>query len=521
MSQIFAVVEPSFMRDPNLNRILANRYQLQEILGAGAMGQVYLAHDKLLGGVPVAVKLLSISTHNKKLRVQERFEQEAKTCAILGQKSIHIVRVMDYGVEDNGTPFYVMEYLKGKNLSDVIRTYALSLPRFLSIGRQISLGLECAHQGILVDGKTYPIIHRDIKPSNVLLIQDNSLGELAKLLDFGIAKLLQADSSQTRYYMGTFAYSSPEQMEGSELTNRSDIYSLGVMLFEMLTGNIPIQANTDSFGGWFKAHHYQPPRSFETSEPKFPIPPEVKDLVMSCLAKAPSDRPHSVSEIIKVFTLLEQPRDRSLPANNLSLAVKTPSSTIEPGNTVVAPQQHGQLTTNAICRFTHWPENKPIADIVFPQPIQINGEDVTALWVMLSQTEVNKRLINRTYNQFLFITSPSPMMLWLTVLHHRTHGTKWLPYYLDLKNPQNREIIQSISIKGCYRVLLFARETPQQASSCLLVNVASNQRLLLQQWYLLSQTANVNGDPQLSKNLLKQEYEKIKPQILLKLEASV
>lgn len=507
------------MRDPNLNRILANRYQLREILGAGAMGQVYLAHDKLLGGVPVAVKLLSISTHNKKLRVQERFEQEAKTCAILGQKSIHIVRVMDYGVEDNGTPFYAMEYLKGKNLSDVIRTYALSLPRFLSIGRQISLGLECAHQGISVDGKTYPIIHRDIKPSNVLLIQDNSLGELAKLLDFGIAKLLQADSSQTRYYMGTFAYSSPEQMEGNELTNRSDIYSLGVMLFEMLTGNIPIQANTDSFGGWFKAHHYQPPRSFETSEPKFPIPPQVKDLVMSCLAKAPSDRPQSVSEIIKVFTLLEQPRNRSLPSTTQPQTTK-PSSPAEPSNTIVTPQ-HGQLTTDAICRLTRWPENKPIADIVFPQTIQINGEESAALWVMLPQAEVNKRLVNKPYNNFLFITSPSPMMLWITALHHRTHGTKWLPCYLDLKNSQNRELIQLMSIKGYYRVLLFARETPQYASSCLLINVASSQRLLLQQWYLLSQSSNVNGDPQLSKNLLKQEYEKIKPKILMKLEASV
>lgn len=508
------------MRDPNLNRILANRYQLQQVLGAGAMGQVYLAHDKLLGGVPVAVKLLSISIHNKKLRVQERFEQEAKTCAILGQKSIHIVRVMDYGVvEENGTPFYVMEYLKGKNLSDVIRNYALSLPRFLSIGRQISLGLECAHQGIPVDGKTYPIIHRDIKPSNVLLIQDNSLGELAKLLDFGIAKLLQADSSQTRYYMGTFAYSSPEQMEGSELTNRSDIYSLGVMLFEMLTGNIPIQANTDSFGGWFKAHHYQPPRSFETSEPKFPIPPQLKDLVMSCLAKAPSDRPQNVSEIIKLFTLLEQPRDRSF-STTQPIATKTPSSTIEPANTIVAPQQ-GQLTTDAICRLACWPQNKPIADIVFPQSIQINDEESPALWVMLSQIEVNKRLVNRTYNHFLFITSPSPMMLWITALHHRTYGTKWLTYYLDLKNSQNREIIQSIGIKGCYRVLLFARETPQYASSCLLINVASSQGILLQQWYLLSQSSNIHGDVQLSKNLLKQEYEKIKPQILMKLEASV
>jgi len=507
------------MRDPNLNRTLANRYQLQEVLGTGAMGQVYLAHDKLLGGVPVALKLLSISTHNKKLRVQERFEQEAKTCAILGQKSIHIVRVMDYGVEENGTPFYVMEYLKGKNLSDAIRTYALSLPRFLSIGRQISLGLECAHQGISVDGKTYPIIHRDIKPSNVLLIQDNSLGELAKLLDFGIAKLLQADSSQTRYYMGTFAYSSPEQMEGNELTNRSDIYSLGVMLFEMLTGNIPIQSNTDSFGGWFKAHHYQPPRSFETSEPKFPIPPQVKDLVMSCLAKAPSDRPQSVSEIIKVFTLLEQPRINSLPLTSQPQTTN-PSSTAEPSHTIIAPQ-HGQLATDAICRLTRWPQNKPIADIVFPQSIQINGEESAALWVMLSQTEINKRLVNRTYNHFLFITSPSPMMLWITALHHRTHGTKWLPYYLDLKNSQNRELIQSLGVKGYYRVLLFARETPQYASSCLLINVASSQRLLLQQWYLLSQSSNINGDAQLSKNLLKQEYEKLKPKILMKLEASV
>ena len=483
------------------------------------MGQVYLAQDKLLGGVPVAVKLLSITTHNKKLRVQERFEQEAKTCAILGQKSIHIVRVMDYGVEENGTPFYVMEYLKGKNLSDVIRTHTLTLPRFLSIGRQISLGLECAHQGIPVDGKTYPIIHRDIKPSNVLLVQDNSLGELAKLLDFGIAKLLQADSSQTRYYMGTFAYSSPEQMEGSELTNRSDIYSLGVMLFEMLTGNIPIQANTDSFGGWFKAHHYQPPRSFETSEPKFPVPPEVKDLVMSCLAKAPSDRPHSVSEIIKVFTLLEQPRINSLPLTTQS-KTKKPSSTAETSNTIVAPQQ-GPLTTNAICRLTSWPQHKPIADIIFPQTIQINGEDVVALWVMLSQTEVNKRLVNRTYNHFLFIPSPSPMMLWITVLHHRTYGTKWLPYYLDLKNSQNQEFVQSISIKGSYRVLLFARETPDRAAACLLINVASAMRLLLQQWYLLSQSANTYGDPQLSKNQLKQEYEKLKPKILMKLEASI
>lgn len=245
------------MTDSNINRLIAKRYQLRELIGSGAMGKIYRAKDILLGGVPVAVKFLSLSVQNhQKIHLQERFEREAKTSALLGQKSIHIVRVMDYGVDEDSTPFYVMEYLKGKNLSDVIRYQTLSLARFLSLLRQISLGLQCAHQGISVDGKVCPIIHRDIKPSNILIVQDSSFGELAKILDFGIAKLLQSDSTQTNYYMGTFAYSSPEQMEGNELDNRSDIYSLGIMMFEMLTNKIPIHSNTDSFGGWYKAHHF-------------------------------------------------------------------------------------------------------------------------------------------------------------------------------------------------------------------------------------------------------------------------
>ncbi|MBF2007299.1 MAG: serine/threonine protein kinase, partial [Chlorogloeopsis fritschii C42_A2020_084] len=223
------------MSDPNVGRLLSNRYQLQEIIGTGAMGRVYRAKDILLGGVPVAVKFLALSVQNNKMRLQERFEREAKTCALLGQKSIHVVRVMDYGVDANNTPFYVMEYLQGISLSDVIRKQHLTLPRFLSFIRQISLGLQSAHDGIMVDGKICPIIHRDIKPSNMLVIQDASFGELVKVLDFGIAKLLQADSNYTNYYLGTLAYSSPEQMDGKELDNRSDIYSLGVMMFEMLT----------------------------------------------------------------------------------------------------------------------------------------------------------------------------------------------------------------------------------------------------------------------------------------------
>lgn len=508
-------LEPNFlpMKNPNLDRILAKRYQLRELIGSGSMGQVYRAEDLLLGGVPVAIKFLSLSTLNQKIRMQERFEQEAKTCALLGQKSIHIVRVMDYGVDDNGTPFYVMEYLKGTSLNDVIRSQTFSLVRFLNLARHICLGLQCAHQGIAIDGKNYPIVHRDIKPSNVLLVQDPSFGELAKILDFGIAKLLQADGSQTNYYMGTFAYSSPEQMEGNELDNRSDIYSLGVMLFEMLSGTIPVQADTDSFGSWYKAHHLQPPRSFDAVNSKFPVPPQIKELVMSCLAKAPSDRPQNVGEIIQVLASLEQA------ASPLPSSIQ--QSSTDPISVTTRDNQVKQsFSTDTLCRAISWPKNKPIADICFPHPIQINDEEMAALWVMLPQSGIGQLILSRCYNQFLFIPSPHPMMLWVTVLYHHTYGPKWLPYYLDLKNSQSIEIVQLMVKTGFYRVLLFARESPQQASACLLLNIAPTQRQLLQQWFLLSQSVTASAGSQFSKSLLKQEYEKLKPQVLSKLNAS-
>ena len=504
------------MHDRNINRLLSKRYQLQALIGSGAMGQVYLATDILLGGVPVAVKLLSLSTHNQNIEMQSRFVQEAKTCALLGQKTVHIVRVMDYGVDEKGTPFYVMEYLQGKSLNDVIRSHTLSLARFLSLSRHISLGLQCAHQGIPVDGKNYSIIHRDIKPSNILIIQDPSLGELAKILDFGIAKLLQADSQQTKYYMGTFAYSSPEQMEGSELDNRSDIYSLGIMLFEMLTGVIPVLADTESYGGWYKAHHFLPPRAFEAVKTKFTVPSELKDLVMSCLAKARSDRPQSVSEIIQVLVSLEQ-RTATPPLTQRNFTATTAGNAIANSEDNSAKRS---LSSDAIGRLISWPKSKPIANIVFAHPIQINDLEIAALWVMLPQLEIYQRLQSRSYNQFLFVNSPHPMVLWITTLYHRSYGAKWLPYYLDLKTSQGQEIAQHLAEKGYYRVLLFAQESPSQASTSLLIKIAPLQCQRLQQWVMTSRTTSASCDPQLSKNMLKQEYEKIKPQILMKLEAS-
>ena len=491
------------MSDPNIGRLLSKRYQLQDLIGTGAMGRVYRAKDTLLGGVPVAVKFLALSIQNEKLRLQERFEREAKTCALLGQKSIHIVRVMDYGVDDNNTPFYVMEYLQGQSLNNIIRKQRLPLPRFLSMARQLSLGLQCAHDGIPVDGTICPIIHRDVKPSNILVIQDPSFGELVKVLDFGIAKLLQSDGDHTKFYLGTLAYSSPEQMEGKELDNRADIYSLGVMMFEMLTGKMPLVASTHSFGAWYKIHHYQKIRSFAEIAPGLELPKEIENLVMSCLAKIPRDRPQNIAEILRVLASLEKPEHTRIPK---LVEQKTKADLQASGS------------NDEIAQTISWPENKPIADIVFPQPIHPNGEVLPALWVMLPQEEIQKRLLCTRYNQFLFISIPHPMLLWITVIYNRKHGAKWLPYYLDLKTSLGQEIARLLQHTGYYRLLFFGREAPNHCTHILLSSIASAQRQRLQEWVAMSNTLISSADPQLSKRLLKSEYEKIKPQILAKLE---
>ncbi|MBD2777447.1 serine/threonine-protein kinase [Iningainema tapete] len=506
------------MSDHNIGRLLSKRYQLQELIGTGAMGRVYRAKDVLLGGVPVAVKFLALSIQNQKMRLQDRFEREAKTCAVLGQRSIHIVRVMDYGVDENNTPFYVMEYLQGTSLTNIIRKQHLPLPRFLSMVRQISLGLQCAHDGIPVEGKICPIIHRDIKPSNILVIADPSFGELVKILDFGIAKLLLSDNNYTNYYLGTMAYSSPEQMEGKELDNRSDIYSLGVMMFEMLTGKMPLVAPTHSFGAWYKVHHHQQPRSFTEVDSTLKIPQEVKDLVMSCLAKTPSSRPQNIAEIHRVLASIEQQYSTGniqLQSNH-STDVVTASSSVEEKKTI---DSFKSVSNDEIARLCCWPQNKPIADIVFPGPIRANGEVLVALWIMLPLQEIQKRSVCTRYNQFLFITAPHPMLLWITLIYNRKSGAKWLPYYLDLKTSMGQEIACLLAQSGFYRLLFFAREAPSHCIHVMLSSIAPAQRQRLQEWIKMSNTLASSGDPQFSKNLLKTEYEKIKPQILAKLHA--
>lgn len=499
--------------DPNIGRLIANRYLLIELVGKGAMGRVYKAEDVLLGSV-LAVKFLAQTLLTAKMR--DRFKIEARTCAQLGQKSLHIVRVTDYGVNEEDIPFYVMEYLQGESLSDIINHGTLPLPRFLSLARQVCLGMQCAHEGILIDGQLCPIIHRDIKPSNILVSPDVGFGELAKILDFGIAKLLQDDGGQTNSFMGTLAYSSPEQMEGHDLDARSDIYSLGIMMFEMLTGKMPLQAETHSFGGWYRAHHLQTPRSFDTVNPALKLPKALESLVMSCLEKKPANRPQSVTEVLKALVPLE---DRYSANNQVGhrigevLAKKTPA---KEKSTPPVP------STQELYQSIKWPKDKPIAQIVFPQVYDNGQRSVAAIWVMLPQEEIQNlqynRLYNRIYKNFLCSMSPHPMVLWITAIYNRLHskesGPRWLRSYLDLKTSQGQLLMRLLGERGEYHIILFALEKPEACSHIIQVKIHPSQCSMLRQWAITSQSAPSLDQPNVTKNMLQAEFEKQKPRII-------
>ena len=203
-----------------------DRYQIIRMIGEGGMANVYLAHDTILDR-DVAVKILrgDLADDEKFVR---RFQREAISASSLSHPNI--VEMYDVG-EDDGQYYIVMEYVEGKTLKSLIkRRGALTLPEVIDIMLQLTSAVACAHDSY--------IIHRDIKPQNVLIKEDGTV----KITDFGIAMALNSNElTQTNSVMGSVHYLPPEQANGSGATIKSDIYSLGILMFELLTGNLPFK----------------------------------------------------------------------------------------------------------------------------------------------------------------------------------------------------------------------------------------------------------------------------------------
>jgi beta-lactam-binding protein with PASTA domain/tRNA A-37 threonylcarbamoyl transferase component Bud32 len=267
------------MDESQAPRVFSERYELNHLIARGGMAEVYRAHDRLLDR-PVALKVLFPELSVDRSFV-ERFRREAQAAANLSHPNI--VPVFDWG-EDSGAYFIVMEFIDGRPLSSILKTAGpLSADRAADIGSHVAAALGYAHK--------HGVIHRDVKPGNVLITDEGQV----KVTDFGIARAINTEESltQTGAVMGTATYFSPEQAEGIGVDPRSDIYSLGVVLFEMVTGRAPFLGDTPVAVASKHVRDIPPvPREINPS-----IPPTFEAIILKSMAKDPDHRYATAEEL--------------------------------------------------------------------------------------------------------------------------------------------------------------------------------------------------------------------------------
>ncbi|MET0339578.1 MAG: serine/threonine-protein kinase, partial [Polyangiales bacterium] len=303
--------------DPLVGSLLAERYRVLGRIGEGGMGKVYEAQHVVLDK-PVALKVLR-EDFSHRPEVVARFRQEARAASRIGHP--HIVDVSDFGVTQAGAHFFVMELLVGHDLAvELEREGTLPTRRALQIVLQCAEALAAAH--------AKGIVHRDVKPENLFLVEHESGGDYVKLVDFGIAKILDAELAsstgkvaerkltQTGVVFGTPEYMAPELALGQSADHRVDAYALGVILFELIAGRPPFLG--DTFMGVLAQHAGDPIPTLAEVNPSCFAPPALEALVVRALAKKPDDRHPSMAafaeEVARLLeTLTADPPRAALP----------------------------------------------------------------------------------------------------------------------------------------------------------------------------------------------------------------
>jgi eukaryotic-like serine/threonine-protein kinase len=271
--------------DPLVGQTIDGRYQVEKVLGEGGMGLVYKARHTVLGK-PLALKVLRPDV-SKDDEIITRFRQEAQSASSIGNE--HIIDISDFGTLPDGSTYFVMEFLDGIDLTGAIEQETPMRPaRVVHIGKQMCRALASAHD--------IGIVHRDLKPDNIFLVRRGGDSDFVKVLDFGIAKVGGNASKLTRagQVFGTPHYMSPEQCSGSGVDHRTDIYAIGIILYEMATGQVPFDA--DNLMGILTKHLYEeavPPRQVVPD-----MPEGLETVILKCVAKNADQRYQTMAEVM-------------------------------------------------------------------------------------------------------------------------------------------------------------------------------------------------------------------------------
>lgn len=358
--------------------VLEGKYEIERRLGQGGMGVVYKARHKYLK-TQLAIKVILPDLVGNDPQLVTRFRQEALAAAAI--KHQNVVGVTDYGVIDGSLPFLVMEYVEGESLHDMLaRERSLSPERAFELMSAVCAGVGAAHhQGI---------VHRDLKPLNIMICSDKpNLSQAVKILDFGLAKIKSGEllgsfiQAQTTGLMGSPYYMAPEQWADEDPDSRADIYSLGVMLYQMLTGDVPFKGS--SIPAIMKKHISDPAPTLAAAG--LSVSPELERAVQHSLEKSASKRTPSVEVMVNELRAAIQPGSQfihTLPVSSLKVMSRPPQSAVFVDNVAVGRTAEtglllieGLQSGNHRLRVTHHGYHDWMGDVTCDgKPVEVVAE---------------------------------------------------------------------------------------------------------------------------------------------------